>query len=438
MPALALSLPLIVFVAGLTFAVGEATRNAVLVNMVPLVILLGCVFFLWTWSPSWLDPRWNRVLMLADPTGFRWISESWLKVDRGAEFYNTARIVFDPAFLASRITLVVVGLMAVVRSQRHLASTLRGEVVPENDVRRALAEQNELARRPVLRESPLAEMEMSARPQGVFRNTIEIARIECLVLARHPAMWILIPLVVLNATVDAIYATGSLDTPLLLTPGVSAVGSLVELTFALCLLLMFYTVESLRRERSTRLDAIAYATPVRTSALILGKAIANGVVAAATLLACLRDLRCITAPAGNGAARSVALCRGLRIPGGTDRGLRHCACRSHLFAHREPRDDLCAGHRRHDEWWNPHCPQQDELGVELVAFGRPEMERHGAVRAQPNTTGSEPRAGTGDRTALSGGGDPDLPEATSSIRPASSSGCDRRSAGARGVCAYRL
>ena len=284
-PTLMLSVPLILFVAGITFAIGEGTRNAVLVNMVPLIILLGCVFFLWTWSPSWLDPRWNRVLMLIEPAGFRWVNETWLKVDRGAEFYNTARIVFDPAFIASRVALVVFGLMAVVRSQRHLAAALRGEKVSSTEVDRALSEGRGGARRPVWQRSPLADLQMSSRPRGVLRDMLEVARIEALVLARHPAMWVLIPLVVLNATVDAIYATGSLDTPLLLTPGVSAVGSLVELTFTLCWLLMFYTVESLRRERSTRLDAIAFATPVRTSALILGKAVANGLVGAVALLA---------------------------------------------------------------------------------------------------------------------------------------------------------
>ena len=139
-PALVFSVPLILFVAGLTFAIGEGTRNAVLVNMVPLIILLGCVFFLWTWSPTWLDPVWNRFLMLIEPAGFRWVSETWLKVDRGADFYNTARIVFDLAFVASRAAMVFVGLAAVAWSSRHLASSLRGERVSSTEVDRAMTE----------------------------------------------------------------------------------------------------------------------------------------------------------------------------------------------------------------------------------------------------------------------------------------------------------
>jgi ABC-type Na+ efflux pump permease subunit len=283
-PTIAFSVPLILFVAGTTFAVGEGTRNAVLVNMVPLVLLLASVFFLWTWSPAWLDPTWNRLLMLIEPAGFRWINETWIKVDRGAEFYNTGRIVFDPGFLVSRLVLAGAGLLAVIRSQLHLASSLRGEKVSPADVDRAVA-LSQQERPGQERSSKLADLRMSSVRRWVLKDLLEIARVEIQVLGRHPAMWILIPLVVLNATVDAIYAVGAFDTPLLLTPGASAVGSLVELTFTLCLLVMFYTVESLRRERSTRIDSIVFATQVRTSALILGKAAANGLVAAVTLLA---------------------------------------------------------------------------------------------------------------------------------------------------------
>ena len=83
--------------------------------MVPLLLLLGSVFFLWTWSPIWLDPGWNRMLMLIDPTGFRWVNETWLKVDRGAKFYNTAKIVFDPALhLPAGLCWLPSGLAAVV------------------------------------------------------------------------------------------------------------------------------------------------------------------------------------------------------------------------------------------------------------------------------------------------------------------------------------
>jgi hypothetical protein len=58
-----------------------------------------------------------------------------------------------------------------------------------------------------------------------------------------------------------------------------------QLSFYLCLLLMFYLVESLERERSTRLASIAYATPIRSGSLFLGKGIAIVVVGLAVIMA---------------------------------------------------------------------------------------------------------------------------------------------------------
>ena len=78
---------------------------------------------------------------------------------------------------------------------------------------------------------------------------------------------------------------GFLDTPLLITSGNFAVRTMGVLTTCLCLLLLFYTVESLERERSTRLAAIAYATPIRTGSLFLGKSIAMIAVGLAIILA---------------------------------------------------------------------------------------------------------------------------------------------------------
>ena len=87
-PALLFSVPTIVFLAGVSFAVGEWTRRPVLVFLLPVAVFLPTIFFLWEWSPSWLDPRLNDVLMWIDPGGFRWLNETWLKVDRGVHFYN--------------------------------------------------------------------------------------------------------------------------------------------------------------------------------------------------------------------------------------------------------------------------------------------------------------------------------------------------------------
>ena len=61
-PALVFSVPTIVFLAGVSFAVGEWTRRPVLVFLLPVAIVLLDGFFLWEWSPSWLDPRIDYAL----------------------------------------------------------------------------------------------------------------------------------------------------------------------------------------------------------------------------------------------------------------------------------------------------------------------------------------------------------------------------------------
>src|SRR6185437_1299080 len=96
------------------------------VYLLPVLIVLVEMFFLMDWSPSWLDTRLNRALMLIDPSGFRWLNETWLKVDRGVRFYNASPIPPDPGFLASRLVWAALGLGAGAVSSRHFAASLRG------------------------------------------------------------------------------------------------------------------------------------------------------------------------------------------------------------------------------------------------------------------------------------------------------------------------
>ena len=114
------------FFCGLSFAIGEWTRKPVLVYFLPVAVILGCGFFLWDWAPSWLDPKVDRLLMLLDPAGYRWLNETHLKVDRGVAFYNTSAIPLDGTIVANRLLCLVIGLGAVALSRWHFASTLRG------------------------------------------------------------------------------------------------------------------------------------------------------------------------------------------------------------------------------------------------------------------------------------------------------------------------
>jgi ABC-type Na+ efflux pump permease subunit len=50
-PALILGLPPALFIAGSSFAIGAVTRRGILVFLFPVAFLLGCRYFLWSWSP---------------------------------------------------------------------------------------------------------------------------------------------------------------------------------------------------------------------------------------------------------------------------------------------------------------------------------------------------------------------------------------------------
>jgi len=276
--------PAVMFgLAGTSFAIGTLTRKPILVFIIPVAALLGCAFFLWEWSPSWLDPRVNRALMLVEPSGFRWINETWLKVDRGVDFYNTAPMTFDLPFLLSRAGFVALGLGAVAWTRFRFARSLRGSS-RRGKARRPIpiAAETE-GPRTALR--PLSALGMTSSAVGLFRGAFLVARHEFKELIKSPGLYLFVPLIITQVIGNAHFAIGSFDTPILLTSGYLAVSSMGTITLLVCLLLLFYTVESLVRERTTGLGQILYATPVRSASLLLGKAFANTTVAAAIILA---------------------------------------------------------------------------------------------------------------------------------------------------------
>ena len=282
-PALLFNVPTVIFMAGVSFAVGERTRRPVLVFFLPVAVFLGCGFFLWDWSPSWLDPRIDKFLMLIDPGAFRWLNETWLKVDRGARFYNSATVPLDALFVANRLIVLALGLGAVAWSRRHLASVLRGT---SRRAERAWSRRSAVEGRggeadpsSAAPPRPLSALGMTSRPPGLFAAAWTVAKAEAVELRSSPGLYLFIPLLVLEAFAPNLVAIGPFDTALLMTPGTLATRTFGALTVMLCLLLMFYAVESLGREQHTRLAAISHATPLRTGSLLLGKALAIGLVA---------------------------------------------------------------------------------------------------------------------------------------------------------------
>ncbi len=287
-PALVFAAPALVFFGGVAFYLGERTRRPLLVFLFPLALFLLSIFFLWEWSPSWLDPRINRALMLVDPSGFRWLNETWLRLDRGARFYNLARIPLDAGFLASRAVFLGLGLGAVGLAARGLARRRYGTVGAAPGLAGAVAAsaaapELEVAAGPGGRTLPLASLGMRSRPPGLWSGSLPVARAELCNLFGSPGVYVFGVLILLQTVLDSAVALGPFDTEVLVTPGYLAAKTLGYLSALLCPLLMFYTVESIERDRTTGLAAIALATPTSTSSLLLGKGAANGVLAAAVM-----------------------------------------------------------------------------------------------------------------------------------------------------------
>ncbi len=288
-PVLTMGLPFLIFYAAVSMYVGEKSRSAVLVFVIPVAMLLVCGFFLWTWSPSWLDPRLNKLLQVLEPSGYRWLNETHLKVDRGVAFYNTQRVPYDGLFWLNRLWILIAGIGAIFLTQRSVARSLSGVVASKSARKAALAQQGAAA--PSWSEAPsaaaLSGLHMKSSTPSYVRGTLAVAGAELHELLRQAGLYIFIPLILIQALGNALLAVGAFDTPILLTPGVSAVGIANQISTLVLLLLLFYTVESLERERSTGLSQILYATPLRTAALLSGKALANSVVGAVVLFASL-------------------------------------------------------------------------------------------------------------------------------------------------------
>ena len=280
-PALIFALPMLVCAVGVSFAIGGLTRQPVLVFALPLAILLFGAFFFWEWSPAWLSLAVNRVLQFADLTGLRWINETWLNVDKGVDFYNHQRVGLDALIVAQRILCVIVGLGAVGFTGLRFATQLRGSKGPRRGDAAATAPD-------LIRPEPalLGELSMRSGAPGFWAGAIEVARGEFRELLKHPGIYLFVPMILIQVF-GSIVDTGAFDTPLLNTPGILAVKNMNTLTLLICMLILFYTVESLQRERSSGLAPIHYATPLRTTSMLLGKCAANTLLGLAVVLAAL-------------------------------------------------------------------------------------------------------------------------------------------------------
>ncbi|MCC6930436.1 MAG: ABC transporter permease [Gemmatimonadaceae bacterium] len=278
-PALVIAVPSIVFAAGVAFGVGTGTRRAILVFVVPIAMLMLGAFLLWNWSPSWLPESTNRLLMFLDPAAVRWLNETYLEVDRGATYYNSQPVGWDTLIVANRLFWSGLAVVAAWSGIRRFTATARtSHRVTAQQVQAALAAPAAPAAPPPASTRLLSTLQMVREPLGAVATAFGGARAEGRELASRAGLYLFVPLIVVTIVNGASVALGAFDTPLLLTPGQLASSQAQLMAVYVSLLLVFYGVESMERERATRLNAIQDTLPVRTGALLLGKLLALGIV----------------------------------------------------------------------------------------------------------------------------------------------------------------
>ena len=276
-PFLLFLVPSVLFAAGAAFAIGAFTGRPILVFLFPIGTFLAENFFLWRWWPPDLDPTLGAFLRAIDPSGFRWLRQTWLMVDRGLAVYNTEPVGYDVAFLLSRAGFALAGLLLVDLARRRVAGGLRRPVRIKHP-----AEPEAAAPRAAALPS-LASLGMTSGRRGILADIRAVARFELQELRSQPGLYIFIPVILLFLLVLYRETYGYFFSPLLLTPGTAAMEGMAFLTMALGLLFLFYTVESLERERTTGIAPLVHSTPVSTGALVAGKLLANAAVLAVSL-----------------------------------------------------------------------------------------------------------------------------------------------------------
>lgn len=274
-PALLFSVPTIVFIAGVSFAIGVRTGRPALVFVLPVVVFLACVLFVWRWTPNWVDPRVDVALMLIDPAGFRWLNGTFLRIDRGVRFYNTSPVPLDWIIVTNRAAMLGLGLGAVALSHRSFAAACR-DASRRGSKTRTVSGGGPPGAGERVPARPLAPLGMTSGTPGLFAGAWAVAGAEVADLRSSAWLYLFGPLLILGALIPNLAAAGPLGAPLLLTPGTFAMHAFLSLTVMLCLLLLFSTVESLWRER--RSGSIIMAAPVSSASLLLGKALASGLL----------------------------------------------------------------------------------------------------------------------------------------------------------------
>ena len=281
--------PLVVWVAGISFAVGALSRRSMAVYAVPTLLFIVTIMVSWRWRPAGISPALDALLVVVDPTGLRWLAHRLFEVDQGVPYYNTAPIAFDLPGVMGRVVTLLVPAAAVAMVPSRL-----GERRLRRDVRHAHAHAHVFAPasrarvgRGTVTFRGLSDLVMTSRAPGPIRGTATILAAELREIARHPALHLF---GILLAGLVAEVGRGRAD-PLggavVMSTGSVAIQVMPTVTMLLTLFLLFIVVEVLHRDQATRFESIALTMPIGTGALLAGKALAALIVTGALLAACM-------------------------------------------------------------------------------------------------------------------------------------------------------
>lgn len=272
-PFLVFIVPAVTVAAGASFLVAAIFRRGLALFIFPVFSFFTFNTLVWFWYPSDMGPGAVRWLQWLDPSGFRWLKQNWLVVDRGLTFYNLEPVAYDVPFLVSRLLWIAVGFAFVVLAQSWFASgTMRSRMTWSWRWRRRTAPS--VAARPVHLAPALRSLGMGNRAVGSWRATLTILRAELRELRSRGALWLFLIVIFYFSRVTFNVFTGAFGTGLMVTPGVAAVGLVGQLGVWSALMLLFYIPDSLHREEATGIAPIFRSLPVSTGAMLVGKALA--------------------------------------------------------------------------------------------------------------------------------------------------------------------
>ena len=115
------------------------------------------------------------------------------------------------------------------------------------------------------------EFEMKQRTVSWGRRLFQFARVELGAVLSSPALYLFWFFVMSQSLSGSLLARGPFGTSILMTSGQHAAGAFNTLSLLVCLLLLFFMVDALERERATKIFPIVNSGPHRTSSLLIGK-----------------------------------------------------------------------------------------------------------------------------------------------------------------------